>query len=50
MIVDNRIKTAIAKEKGMFDYDEMMKHIQKVNEQTQSAMDDMFKRLSLIHI
>lgn len=28
----------------MFDYDEIMKHIQKVNEQTQSAMDDMFKR------
>lgn len=28
----------------MFDYDEIMKHIQQVNEQTQSAMDDMFKR------
>ena len=28
----------------MFDYDEIMKHIQQVNEQTQSAMDDMFKK------
>lgn len=34
----------MAKEKDMFDYDEIMKHIQQVNEQTQSAMDDMFKR------
>ena len=37
----------MAKEKDMFDYDEIMKHIQQVNEQTQSAMAVSYTHLDV---
>ena len=41
----------MAKEKDMFDYDEIMKHIQQVNEQTPVSYThlDVYKRQTLRH-